>query len=483
MNQKGKEFRKPKLAEALMPLCVLIAALSVGILVYDQAPHIPMLIGTAAAAILALRLGYRWNRVEQMLVNGIVQALGAVIILLIIGLLIGIWVDAGVVPTMIYYGLKLLKPSFFLTAAVIICSVTSLATGSSWGTVGTIGVALMGVGSGLGINPALTAGAIVSGAYFGDKTSPMSDSTTLAAAVSGCNIITHIRFMLLPTGVAYGITLIAFTVLGLSSGGAAAADMGSVAALSDELDRLFTISPLLLLPILLVITLVALKVPALPGLAAGIVSGAVLGIILQQDCTLGSVMECGLYGYTCRSPLEAVSSLLTTGGIVNMGYTITMVLIAMMFSGIMSECGALTVIADALKKAFIKSPASLVALTETSCIVSNIVMPDQYIAIVVPGSMFQGEYGKMELAPQTLSNALDSAGAVTSALVPWNTCGVYVSGVLGIGVLSYMRFAVFNYTMPLVTLIMAFAGLTICGKNGKRMGAAARSRFVKAEQP
>ncbi|MBQ1524762.1 MAG: Na+/H+ antiporter NhaC [Firmicutes bacterium] len=477
MNAENRDFvRAPKMGEALLPLFILVASLSLGIIVYKVDPQVPMFLGVTAAAAVALRIGYPWEKVEGMMIGGIVKALQSIMILLIIGILIGVWLNAGVVPSMIFYGLKVLRPGYFLTAAVLICSVTSLATGSSWGTVGTIGVALMGISAGLGIDPAMTAGAILSGAYFGDKTSPMSDSTNLAAAMAGCDIVSHVKFMLLPTGVTYGLTLVFFTVLGAVKGAGSAADMSSVGAISSAIEEMFTVSPLLLLPIVLVIAAIALKVPAIPGLVLGVISGGILGMATQKGCTLGTLFDCGLYGFRCESGIEAIDSLLTTGGIMGMMYAVSMAIIAMMFSGIMTGTGMLSVIVSALKKRFVKGPASLVALTEASCILSNMIMPDQYIAIVVPGSMYSEEYRRMGLHPVSLSNALDSAGAVTSAMVPWNTCGVYISSVLGLGVASYGVYSVFNWSMPIVSLVMAYMGLTVCGSDRSRLWGAQKKK-------
>ena len=468
MKDREKTPRMPKLWEALLVLGLLVAVLAVGILVYGVDPHVPMFVGTIFAALMALRLGYTWEAVEKSMLDGIYKALQSVIILAIIGILTGVWLDAGVVPTMIYYGLQFLSPSVFFVGALLICSITALATGTSWGTMGTMGVALMGIGYGLGMNPAMTAGAIISGAYFGDKLSPLSDTTNLAPAMAGTDVMTHVKFMLPSTAITYGISAVFFLVLGLMQYHGGEADMSSVTALSQSLKDMFTINPLLLLPPLVVIVAVALKVPAIPGIVLGIITGGIVGVIFQPDCTLGTLFSCGMNGFSCETGIYEIDELLNSGGLMNMMFSISMTIIAMMFGGIMEDTHQLEVIVDKVKK-LAKSPVGLVALTEATCVVSNATMPEQYISIVVPGRMYAEEYRKKGLHPAVLSNALESAGTVSSALIPWNTCGVFILGTLGIGVAEYGPWAIFNWLMPLVTLAMAFMGHTVADADGVRL--------------
>lgn len=465
MEKTEKEVRMPKVWEAVIVLAILIAALAIGIIVYGVDPHVPMLLGVAAAAIMAKILGYKWEQIEHFMIKGISKAMQSIIILVIIGVLIGVWLNAGVVPSMIYYGLKILKPQIFFIATVLICSITALATGTSWGTMGTMGVALMGIGFGLGLNPAITAGAILSGAYFGDKMSPLSDTTNLAPAMAGTDIMSHIKFMLLPTGIVYAITLVFFGIIGFVKAGDGVADVSKVIELQASLKELFTINPVLLLPPLVVIVAVALKVPAIPGITLGILSGVIVGLIFQPSCTLGSFFECGMNGFSCETGIYEIDRLLNTGGLMNMTFSISMTIIAMMFGGIMEETHQLEVIVEKLKK-IVKSPAGLVTLTEVTSIVSNATMPEQYISLVVPGRMYSEEYKKMGLSPTTLSNALESSGTVTSALIPWNTCGVFITSTLGISAMQYAPWAVFNWLMPIVCIVLAFCGVTVADKDG-----------------
>lgn len=468
MKSEIKNPRMPKLWESLLTMGVLVIVMAVAILKYEVDPHIPMFIGALAAALMALRLGYEWSEIEDFMLDGIYRVLQSLIILLIIGVLIGVWLNAGVVPSMIYYGLKILNPSTFLVATVLVCSITSLATGTSWGTVGTVGVALMGIGIGLGVAPAMTGGAIISGAYFGDKLSPFSETTNLAPAMAGTDVMTHVKFMLLPTGVVYAITLVFFIVLGFMHHSDGQADMSSVAHLSDALGDMFHISPLLLIPPIVVIVAVACKIPAIPGITLGIIVGAIMGMFFQDNCTLGTLLDSATNGFSCETGINEIDQLLNSGGLMNMMSSISLAIISMMFGGIMEGSHQLEVIVNRLKK-LAKKPASLVTLTEATCIVSNVVMPEQYISIVVPGRMYAEEYKKMKLHPKTLSNALESAGTVTSALVPWNTCGVFMATTMGLSVVEYAPWAIFNWLMPIVVAIMAFMGLTIAGEDGKRI--------------
>ncbi len=314
----------------------------------------------------------------------------------------------------------------------------------------------------------MTAGAIISGSYFGDKMSPLSDTTNLAPAMSGTDIMSHIKFMILPTVIVYVITLVFFGILGFAQSAQGVADVSKVVELQNSLKEMFTINPLLLLPPVVVIVAVALKVPAIPGIALGIVCGVVVGMIFQPSCSLGSFFECGMNGYACETGIYEIDRLLNSGGLMNMTFSISMTIIAMMFGGIMEETHQLEVIVDKLKKV-VKSPAGLVTLTEVTSVVSNATMPEQYISLVVPGRMYSEEYKKMELHPTTLSNALESSGTVTSALIPWNTCGVFITSTLGISAVQYAPWAVFNWVMPIACIIMAFLGITVADKDGVRL--------------
>lgn len=451
INKYEKEVRKANFAEALFTFVSLTIIMFISIIKYEESPHIPMLIGVLIASLVALKIGYSWKFIENSMIKGISQAMQSIIILAIIGVLIGIWILAGVVPTMIYYGLMILKPSIFLVATVLITSITSLATGTSWGTAGTMGIALMGIASGLGIPAPVTAGAVLSGAYFGDKMSPLSDTTNLAPAMAGTDVFTHIKAMFKPTLIAYGLTLLIFGFLSLKYKGASA-DLSNVDVIAKGLKESFTISPVLLLAPLVVIISIAKKLPAVPGISLGIIIAAILGPI-YQGVNFGDILSAGLNGYVSNTGLEAVDKLLTTGGLNNMMSSISLTIIAMMFGGIAEETGIL----EAIVKKFlhrVQSVVGLVISTILTCFFTNATMPEQYISIVVPGRMFKNEYKDRKIDPRLLSSTLESGGTVTSAMIPWNTCGTYMSTVLGVSTVHYLPFLFFNLLMPLVQVIM-----------------------------
>ncbi|MBE7003248.1 MAG: Na+/H+ antiporter NhaC [Ruminococcaceae bacterium] len=483
MSEEKKNFPKPKLWHALVVLLITILLMASSILEFDSPlimgvdeVHAPMFLGVCAAAIMAMCIGFKWEDLEKMMLDGIYKALQSILILAIVGILVGVWIDAGVVPSMIYFGLKILSPKIFLLAVVLICSITSLATGTSWGTMASMGVAFLGISYGMGLNPAITVGAVLSGAYFGDKMSPLSDTTNLAPAMAGTDVMTHVKFMMLPTGVTYVVCLIVFLAFGFS-GISGNADMSQAAALGDAIADIFTVSPLLILPPIIVIVAIALKVPAIPGITLGIFSGGILGMIFQKNCSLGSLLVASYGGFSldASTGLEAVDNLLERGGIESMLFSISLTIIAMMFGGIMEGTGMMAVVVEQIKK-LVKGPAGLVTATEITCVVSNVTMPEQYISIIIPGRMYAEEYEKMGLHPACLSNALESSGTVTSALVPWNTCGAYITSTLGLKAWSatanggaYGPYALFNWLMPIVNIVMAYIGLTVADMNNVRL--------------
>ena len=482
--KKSREPRMPKVWEALITLGLLIAVLAVGIVIYGADVHVPMFCGVCVAAIMALYLGHKWEDIEKMMMDGIYKALQSICILIIVGILIGVWINAGVVPTMIYYGLQLMHPTIFFIATLLICSITSLATGSSWGTMGTMGVALMGIGFGLGMNPGMTAGAILSGAYFGDKMSPLSDTTNLAPAMAGTDVMSHVKAMMLPTAITYVICIIFFGVLGVTQYHGGDADMSRVTEFANALNvaqgGVFHVNPILLLPPVIVIVAVAMKMPAIPGITLGIFAGAIVGLIFQPgQCDPGTLFKYGMNGFEFPEEVDAMlqaslsaetyetmNELLESGGILGMMNSVAMTIIAMMFGGIMEGTHQLEVIVNQLKK-LAKGPAALVTLTEVTCVLSNMTMPEQYISIVVPGRMYAEEYRKMGLHPSVLSSALEGAGTVTSALVPWNTCGVYIRDTLSITVPEYAPFAMFNWLMPVINAACAWVGVTLKDMDNK----------------
>ena len=450
--------RKATFAQAMITFVFLVAVMSVSIIKYEIDPHIPMFTGVIMAIAMGLYLGYPWETLERAMIRGIGQAMQSIIILAIIGMLVGVWILSGVVPSMVYYGLDIISPQFFLPAAVLICSITSLATGTSWGTAGTMGVALIGIASGLGIPLPLAAGAVISGAYFGDKMSPLSDTTNLAPAMAGTDVFTHVKAMIPSTVVAYVLALGIFTWLGQGYA-SESASMESIEVIQFAISKTFNISPILIVPPLLVIVLVALKMPAIPGIIIGILAATALGPVFQDGFTLGKALGCAHHGYVSETGVAELDRLFTAGGLDAMLFSISLTIIAMMFGGIVEETGQLEAIVRKILTV-VKGDGGLVVATEATCLFSNATMPEQYISIVIPGRMYAEEYRKRGLHPSQLSSALEGMGTVSGALIPWNTCGAYMTSVLKVPTAVYFKYCFFNLLMPLVVAIMAL--LHIC---------------------
>ena len=453
-----REKRDPYLWEALISILGLVLFISLAILRYESDAQVPILLGVLIAAIIGMRAGYSWKEIETGMLNGITNSLQAIVILLIIGILIGVWILSGVVPTMLYYGLKILHPKIFLPAALLICSISSLATGSSWGTSGTIGIALIGIGGGLGFPLPLVAGAVLSGAYFGDKMSPLSDTTNMAPAMVGTDLYTHIKHMSYTTSVSYGITLVIEFVLVFFYGGGET-NLESVNQILAGIDAQFSINPILLLPPVIIMVLAFRKIPAVPGIVIGILAAGVLGVIFQKN-TFGSLLSAAYGGYTSSSGVEAVDNLLTKGGFESMMYTISLVICAMMFGGIMEKTNQLRVVVSViLKKA--QSTGSLITATILTAIGSNLILCDQYMSIVMTGKMYAQSYIDQGLHPKNLSRAIEDSATVTANLVPWNSGGAYQAATLGVPTIAYLPFNFFCWITPIVSMLYGWFNITI----------------------
>ncbi len=442
---------------ALVFLTILVS-MGYTIIKYDGYVHIPLMFSGCVAGIVAKINGYRWSYLEKGILNSINSAMQACFILLVVGMLIASWISGGIIQVMIYYGLMLLNPSIFLVASCIICAIVSLSTGSSWTTAGTVGIAIVGIGAGLGMPIGMTGGAIISGAYFGDKMSPLSDTTNLAPAVAGSTLFDHIRHMIWTTAPSLVIALILFAVLGLGHQGAA--DVSQVEALTVALKENFTLSPLLLIPPIFVIIMVILRIPAIPGLLCGVLMGVLCAGIFQGD----SMMEVSVYnlyeGFVSETGNEFLDDLLTRGGIESMFYAISIVLCAMFLGGILESSEMLRALCDLLLKAA-KGTGMLVTVTVFSCIFINITCADQYVAIVLPGKMFKEEFENRRLRNKNLSRILEDAGTMTSALIPWTTCGAYMSSTLGINPFTYLPYAFLNLMNPIISIFYGFTGISM----------------------
>lgn len=469
--------KTPSLGLSLLPLLFLIVLLASNVYIFsDDASYGPnqmaLIFASAFAGILSISLKYTWEEILEGIVKSISSAMSAILILLMIGALAGTWLISGVVPAMIYYGLDILNPTIFLFAACVVSAVVSLATGSSWSTAATMGIALMGIGQALGLSEGVVAGAIISGAYFGDKMSPLSDTTNLAPAMAGTDLFTHIRYMALTTGPSMGITLLIFLIWGFTIDGNAA--LGTVSEVQAAIASKFEINLFLFIVPAVVIFLIVKKMPALPALLIGTVLAAVVALIFQPqvvsdvvggaDFGLASgyeaVMKAMFTEVNIVTGNAMVDELLSSSGMEGMLSTVWLIVCAMIFGGIVESNGMLKRIADSIIKVA-NSTGSLVASTAATCITFNLTASDQYIAIVVPGRMYANEFKERGLAPENLSRTLEDSGTVTSVLIPWNTCGAYQSTVLGVATFAYLPYCFFNIISPFMTIFFAYANIKI----------------------
>ena len=472
-----KNSREPNLLEALIPLIILIALLSFNVVLYNDnatsGPNqIALILAAVAAALIGGRLGYTWKQLQNGMVQSINSAMSAILILLIIGALSGTWMLACIVPSMIYYGLQLMHPSYFLLASCIICCIVSLAAGSSWSTVATVGVALLAIGTVIGVPVGMSAGAIISGAYFGDKMSPLSDTTNLASAMAGSDLFTHIRYMMYTTIPTMLITLIIFGVLGFYI--VPENNQEGISEMLLAMNSKFYISPLLFSVPIIVFVLIGLKVEALPALFVGAVLGGVVACFAQPELikeisgassnyiTSGykTVLKAMTSEVTFKTNNESVSKLLTTRGMSGMLNTIWLVLCAMCFGGAMEVSGLLKKITQTVMRK-VESTGSLIATTAGTCIFFNASAADQALAIVVPGKMFAKEFKDRGLKPENLSRTLEDSGTATSVLFPWNTCGAVQSSVLGVATGTYWMYCFFNLISPIMTITVGYLNIKI----------------------
>ncbi len=541
--------KSASLLDALIPIAALMIMLFTSVRFYGSdssygANQIALILGTAIASLIGFKNGFSWKEIEQGIAKGIATAYGAILILMMVGSLIGSWIISGTVPTMIYYGLQLLDPSIFYVAACLICAMVSISIGSSWTTAGTVGVALIGIASGLDMSLAITAGAIISGAYFGDKMSPLSDTTNLAPAVAGTDLFTHIKHMIWTTGPSFIFALVIFTIIGFTQDHLEkAANLGATV---EVLQSEFNITPWALFPLMLVLYLAFKKVPAFLTLLIGSLAGCLFAIILQPETLNRSVSEyryeCQIIesskgytqceikqsadisdhasvsfevtskrlaaktfslaiesskenaellyqegqekisiefishsslrnttnaiwramfeGYTSNSGNAAVDKLLSRGGMWNMMNTIWLILTALTFGAVLETVGLLQRIVASILS-LVKGTGSLISAVIGTCITTNIIAADQYIAIVLPGRMYKAEFKRRGLDPRNLSRTLEDSATITSPLIPWNTCGVYMFGVLGVPTLTYLPFCFFNLINPLVAIFYGISNIKI----------------------
>lgn len=471
--------RAPTLLQAYTPLAFLVVLLALAVYLFGEdasyGPNqVSLMLCAGVAALIGVRNGVDWTRLQHALVEGIALAIMPIFILLAVGGLIGTWILSGTVPTLIVYGLELLHPSYFYPAACLICAIVALAIGSSWTVAGTLGVALIGVAQGLEMSPAITAGAVISGAYFGDKISPLSDTTNIAPAAAGSELFAHIRHMTWTTVPSLAIALLLFTAIGLGSG---APEPGTEAFgdLPTVLAGHFELGWHLLIPLVVVFALATLGFPAYPSILVGALLGAAFAVLFQPGVVIALADNAGLSrpmalaagtwsalsdGYRASTGNAAVDDLLTGGGMASMLNTVWLIFCAMGFGAMMEATGLLErMIRSVLKAA--KSTGSLIAATIGTAATANVVAADQYMSIVLTGRLYKPEYDRRGLAPVNLSRALEDGGTITSPLVPWNTCGAYMAATLGVATFDYLPFAFFNLVNPLLAIVLGYLGFKV----------------------
>ena len=457
--------KTPTFFQSLVPIIFLMGLLSYNIFFQDgewlgeYSNHLILLISGILALIFGLMNEIRLSKILAEVKENLLSVLVPVIILIMVGALAGTWLISGIIPAMVYYGLQVLSPEIFLPASVVIAAIISIATGSSWTTSATVGIALVGIGSALGISSGMIAGAVISGAYFGDKMSPLSDTTNLAPAMAGTDLFTHIKYMTFTTVPSIVITLLFFTILSFNMEVTGSADIDNLLV---SINSTFSISLTLFIVPGIVIVLILLKTKPLIALGSGVLLAAVFAFIFQGevldslgDSRIETILTSIYTDTAIVTENTQLNDLFTAGGIMGMLWTILLIIAAMIFGGIMDGVGFLSKITSVLLKRA-KSIFGLFASTVLSCLGLNTIASDQYLAIVIPGKMFKDAYKEKGLAPENLSRTLEDSGTVTSVLIPWNTCGAYQSGVLGVGVAEYFVFAIFNWISPIVTLFFAY---------------------------
>ncbi|MFC3095772.1 Na+/H+ antiporter NhaC [Alteromonas sediminis] len=469
--------KSPSLLDALIPIVLLIVMMGSAVYFFGDSSsygpnQVALLIAMGITAIIAIKNGYTWSEIEQIIVKGISMSLGACLILLAVGSLIGTWMLAGTVPTLIYYGLELLNPSYFYAATCLICAIVALSIGSSWTTAATVGVALMGIATGMDLSPAITAGAVISGAYFGDKVSPLSETTNLAPAVAGTDLFEHIKYMLWTTIPSFVIALILFLVLGLSEDITQSSDR--IADMQSLLSSSFSLGLHLLVPLFVLLALAIKKMPAFPAVFIGALLGGLWAVLFQSDVVMSMGSE-GVHsaitaltvvwtamfdGVSFSTPDENLNSLLSRGGMSSMLNTIWLIICAMAFGAVLEGTGLLKRVVNAVLKGA-HSAGAMVSRTIFTCIGTNLITADQYMAIVMPGRMYKEEFEMRGLDQLNLSRSLEDGGTLTSPLIPWNTCGAYMHGVLMVHPLQYLFYAFFNVINPILAIIYAYVGIKI----------------------
>jgi len=471
--------------DSITPLIALVVMLTASVQLFGDnssfGPNqIALMLAMGIAIIIGLKNKHTWESIEKAIVNGISISLGAILILLAVGALIGTWLLSGTVPTMVYYGLKIIDPSWFYAATCLVCGIVAMSIGSSWTTAATVGVAFIGIANGFEMSTAVTAGAVISGAYFGDKLSPLSETTNLAPAVAGTELFAHIRYMLWTTIPSISIALTLFLFIGFNHSSTNTGSTESIETLTTILESTYNISVINLIPLAVLLFLAFKKMPAFPAVAVGAIIGGVWAAVFQQELILSMAKE-GLNGVQAtltvvwtaffdgvvvKTGNAEIDELLSRGGMSSMLNTIWLVICALSFGAVLEHLGMLKRFVDAILKTA-KSTGSLIASTVATCIGTNLITADQYMAIVMPGRMYKEEYQRRGLHPTVLSRTLEDSGTITSPLIPWNTCGAFMFGALALTSYDYIFYCFFNLINPVLAIIYGYVGYKIKYINDK----------------
>ncbi|GAA5140532.1 Na+/H+ antiporter NhaC [Thalassotalea piscium] len=475
----SSQINPPSFLDSFIPVIALVVMLSTGVIYFGDnssfGPNqIALLLAMGIAVVIGLKNGHNWSSIEKAIVHGISISLGAILILLAVGSLIGTWLLSGTVPTMVYYGLKIIDPSWFYAATCLVCGIVAMSIGSSWTTAATVGVAFIGIATGFEMSTSVTAGAVISGAYFGDKLSPLSETTNLAPAVAGSELFEHIRYMLWTTIPSISMALVLFLLIGFNHSTEMPVNTSSIDTLIATLDSTYKINPLNLIPLGILLFMAYKKVPAFPAVSIGAIIGAIWALIFQQELILTMASE-GISGakayimvvwtaffdgVVVKTGNSEIDELLSRGGMSSMLNTIWLVMCALSFGAVLEHLGMLKKFVDSILSAA-KSTGSLIASTMATCIGTNLITADQYMSIVMPGRMFKEEYARRGLHPTVLSRTLEDSGTITSPLIPWNTCGAFMFGALALTSYEYIYYCFFNLINPIVALIYGYTGFKI----------------------
>lgn len=456
-NERGKS-KKPRLGIALIPMIAMAALLGVGYGIYQIKAQVLLIVAAFITGILGLILRFKWKDMERGIVDSIHKAMPAILIMLSVGILIGSWIACGTIPMIIYYGLKIISPQYFLVTACFVCSIVSLATGTSWGTIGTLGVAFIGIALGLRIPLAPAAGAIVAGAYFGDKMSPLSDIPNLAVVIAGSNLFDHIKHMIWSAVPAWLIGLLVYFLFGLKYRGGNV-EQGEITLILQTLKKNFNFNVFLLLPLLVIFYFALAKKPTIPGMLLSSFVAAILAIIFQK-ASVTEVAAAMNTGFQSHTGVQKVDDLLSKGGMMSMMETQLIAFTAFSFGGIMQSTGLLSVILERVMK-FANKVWSLVLTTVCSCIISAMITCSSYLSMIIPGELLSPIYKKKELAAKNLSRIIEESGGIIVPLIPWTMAGVYIKGTIGVSAFSYFPWAIMNYTSVLILIIFGFTKLTM----------------------